>query len=114
MKYQSFAQSKRQHQYLNLPGEFKSRLPQEMVFTDMTSARADELYCNDENLLINLEEESDYLDSKSFNKFAKYVIFIAYWYLKRKPLRFYHITPVIIDELSFFDIIPVRNDSPLC
>jgi len=85
MKYQSFAQSRRQHQYLNLPGEFKSRLPQEMVFTDMTSARADELYCNDENLLIDLEEESDYLDSESFNKFAKYVIFIAYWYLKRKP-----------------------------
>ncbi len=85
MKYQSFAQSRRQHQYLNLPGEFKSRLPQEMVFTDMTSARADELYCNDENLLIDLEEESNYLDSESYNKFAKYVIFIAYWYLKRKP-----------------------------
>ena len=85
MKYQSFAQSKRQHQYLNFPGEFKSRLPQEMIFTDMTSARADELYFNDENLLIDLEEESDYLDSETFEKFAKYVIFIAYWYLKRKP-----------------------------
>jgi len=43
MKYLSFAQSKRQHQYLNLSGKFKSRLPQEMVFPDMTSSRADEV-----------------------------------------------------------------------
>jgi len=26
-KYLSYAQSKRQHQYLNLPGEFKQRYP---------------------------------------------------------------------------------------
>lgn len=84
LKYQSFAQSKRQHQYLGLPGEFKSRLPQEMVFTDMTSARADELYCTDEDLLIDLEEESDYVDGKTLKKFAKYLIFISYWYLQLK------------------------------
>ena len=59
-----FAQSKWQHQYFNLPEEFKSRLPQEMVFPNMTSARADEAYLNDEDLVFDLEEESDIIDDK--------------------------------------------------
>ncbi len=84
LKYMSFAQSKRQHQYLNLPGEYDVRLPQEMVFTDMTSARGDEIYYNNEDLLIDLEEESEYISPKTLEKFSKYAIFICYWYLKRK------------------------------
>ena len=85
MKYLSFAQSKRQHQYFNLPGEFKSRLPQEMVFPNMTSARADEVYLNDEDLVFDLEEESDIISDNKFNKFAKYLIFISYWHINKKP-----------------------------
>ena len=85
MKYLSFAQSKRQHQYFNLPGEFKSRLPQEMVFPNMTSARADEVYLNDEDLVFDLEEESDVMDCTKFDKFAKYLIFISYWHINKKP-----------------------------
>nr|WP_294999842.1 hypothetical protein [uncultured Methanobrevibacter sp.] len=84
MKYMNFAQSRRKHQYLGLPGNFKSRVPQEMIFTDMTSARADELYYNDENLLIDLEEESDYISTKTLEKFSKYSIFNSYWHIKRK------------------------------
>lgn len=57
MKYLTLAQSKRQHQYLGLPGEFKTRLPQEIVFPNMDSGRADEFYLNDENLLIDLEKK---------------------------------------------------------
>ena len=85
MKYLSFAQSKRQHQYLKLPGEFKSRLPQEMVFPNMTSARADEVYLNDENAVFDIEEESDLIGDNEFNKFAKYLIFISYWNINKKP-----------------------------
>ena len=72
LKYMSFAQSKRQHQYLNLPGEYDVRLPQEMVFTDMTSARGDEIYYNNEDLLIDLEEESEYISPKTLEKFIYY------------------------------------------
>ena len=43
MKYLSLAQTKRQHQYLGLPGEFKTRVPTEIVYPDMTLGRADEL-----------------------------------------------------------------------
>ncbi|WP_296875338.1 hypothetical protein [uncultured Methanobrevibacter sp.] len=60
LKYMSFAQSKRQHQYLNLPGEYDVRLPQEMVFTDMTSARGDEIYYNIK--LPRLVEAVDFLE----------------------------------------------------
>ena len=51
MKYLTLAQTKRQHQYLGLPGEFKTRLPQEVVFPDLDFGRADEYYLNDEDLI---------------------------------------------------------------
>lgn len=54
MKYLSMAQAKRQHQYLGLPGNFKTRLPQEVVFPNMDIGRADEYYLTDNDLLINL------------------------------------------------------------
>ena len=83
-KYANFAQIRRKHQYLGLPGNFKTRVPAEMVFTDMTTGRADELYYNDENLLIDLEEESDYINTKTLEKFSKYSIFNSYWHIRRK------------------------------
>lgn len=85
MKYLTFAQSKRQHEYLKLPGKFKTRLPQEIVFPDMDSGRADEFYYTDEGLLIDLEEESEYIIEKTLKKFSKYLIYGCYWYREGKP-----------------------------
>ena len=79
-KYQNLAQIKRQHQYLKLPGEFKTRLPQEIVFPNMVSGRVDEFYYNNEGLLINFEEESKPINPDTLMKFAKYIIFASYWY----------------------------------
>jgi len=80
MKYLSLAQTKRQHQYLGLPGEFKTRVPTEIVYPDMTLGRADELYYTNEQLLVDLEEESDYITEETLIKFAKYLIFEGYMY----------------------------------
>lgn len=77
-KYQSMAQSRRQHYYLGLPGEFKTRLPQEIIFPNMDSGRLDECYLNDEETVICLEEESDMITPVTLKKFAKYVIFLSY------------------------------------
>ena len=63
MKYLSMAQAKRQHQYLGLPGNFKTRLPQEVVFPNMDIGRADEYYLTDlEHPLIS----SSVLNNKLF------------------------------------------------
>lgn len=80
IKYSSIAQAKRQHQYFNLPGEFKTRLPQEIVFPNMTTGRQDECYINNEGLIIGFEEESKKITPKTLEKFAKYVIFRNYWH----------------------------------
>ncbi|MBE6499499.1 MAG: hypothetical protein E7Z80_02990 [Methanobrevibacter thaueri] len=77
-KYLSYAQSKRQHQYLNLPGEFKQRYPQEIVFRNMDGGRMDEVYQTDEGWVIDLEEESGEISPDTLKKFAKYVIFLSY------------------------------------
>ncbi len=71
MKYLSLAQTKRQHQYLNLPGEFKTRVPTEIIYPNMTLGRADELYYTDEQLLIDLEEESDNITEKTLLNFRQ-------------------------------------------
>ena len=39
MKYLTLVQVKRQHKYLGLPGEFKARYPQEIVFPNMEAGR---------------------------------------------------------------------------
>ena len=83
-KYQNLAQAKRQHQYFKLPGKFKTRLPQEIIFPNMISGRVDEYYYNDEGLLINLEEESKSITVKTLKKYAKYIIFGSYWYTDGK------------------------------
>ena len=83
MKYISLAQSIRQHQYLGLPGELKIRMPQEITFPNLEVARADEIYVNDEGLIINLEEESGDITPTTLDKFGKYVIFFSYRYLSQ-------------------------------
>ena len=84
MKYITMAQTKRQHQYLGLPEEFKIRLPQEVMFPNLESGRVDELYSTNKNLIINIEEESGYITEKTLEKFAKYAIFTSYRYYKKK------------------------------
>ena len=79
-KYESAAQTRRQHQYFGLPGEFRTRYPTELVFPNMESGRMDELYSTDENMLIDLEEESNQINEETLRKFGKYVIFISYMY----------------------------------
>ncbi len=83
LKYSSIAQSKRQHEYFGLPGEFKTRLPQEIVFPNMESGRQDECYINDKGLIICLEEESGEVTPKTLEKFAKYAIFRNYWHFPK-------------------------------
>ena len=48
MKYITMTQIKLQHEYLNLPGEFYSRYPQEIIFPNMKSGRVDEYYSTKE------------------------------------------------------------------
>lgn len=81
LKYQTLAQTKRLHQYLGLPGEFKTRLPQEIVFPNMDFGRVDEYYMTNEGLLVNFEEESGNITEKTKEKFSKYVIFASYRYM---------------------------------
>ena len=77
MKYETLAQTKRQHQYWGLQGEFKTPYPQEIVFPNMESGRLDALYSTNINMLVNLEEETKKPNEKTFEKFGKYVIFIS-------------------------------------
>ena len=79
-KYQNLAQVKRQHQYFGLPGEFKTRLPQEIIFPNMVSGRVDEYYYTNEGLLIDFEEESGPIITDTKKKYGKYVVFAAFWY----------------------------------
>lgn len=85
MKYCSMAQSKRQYQYLGLPGKFKNRVPQEIVFPNMDSGRMDECIIADKDLVVILEEESDDVGLNTLEKFAKYIIFVCFMYFPRKP-----------------------------
>ena len=116
MKYMTLAQTKRQHQYLGLPGEFKTRLPQEIVFPNLDFGRADEYYLNDEGLLINLEEESGDITNKTLDKFAKYVIFASYRYNgkvylmvichkdPKKDFEYYRYSPSLYIKVHYFFI----------
>ena len=76
----TLAQTKRQHQYLDLPGEFLSWLPQEIVFPNLEVGRADEFYYADESLIVDLEEESSEITDDTMVKFSRYVIFASYMY----------------------------------
>lgn len=83
LKYQALAQAKRLHQYLGLPGKFKTRLPQEIVFPNMVFGRADEYYLTEEDMVINLEEESGEIKKETKDKLSRYVIFASYRFLKK-------------------------------
>lgn len=80
MKYLTLVQVKRQHKYLGLPGEFKSRYPQEIVFPNMEAGRVDEYYSTKENLIINLEEESGDVNDVTLKKISNYAIFADFMY----------------------------------
>ena len=71
-KYSSIALNKRLHEYLGLPGTYERRYPTEVVTRDMENRRMDELYKTEENMLINLEEESSTLTENTLKKFAIY------------------------------------------
>ena len=114
MKYLSMAQAKRQHQYLGLPGNFKTRLPQEVVFPNMDIGRADEYYLTDNDLLINLEEESGHVTGKTLKKFSKYIIFAADRFNKNvylavvchknpnKSVEYYQHLPSVIIKVHYY------------
>ena len=114
MKYLSMAQAKRQHQYLGLPGNFKTRLPQEVVFPNMDIGRADEYYLTDNDLLINLEEESGHVTGKTLKKFSKYIIFAADRFNKdvylavvchknpNKSFEYYQHSPSVIIKVHYY------------
>ena len=116
MKYLTLAQAKRQHQYLGLPGEFKTRLPQEIVFPNMEFGRVDEYYYNDEGLLICLEEESGQITEKTLEKFAKYLIFASYNYTRnvflmvichknpKKDFEYFKCSPSLCIGVHYFHI----------
>ena len=83
MKYQAMAQSSLLHRYLGLPGEFRIRYPQEVILDNMDSGRMDELYLTDEDILINLEEESGHIGPETLSKYDKYHKFIRGKYNKK-------------------------------
>ena len=80
MKYLTLVQVKRQHKYFGLPGEFKARYPQEIVFPNMEAGRADEFYSTKENMIINLEEESEDVIDATLKKISNYAIFADFMY----------------------------------
>lgn len=83
IKYSSLAFRKRQHQYLKLPGKYIRRYPTEVVLPNMETGRMDELYSAKEKtqeLLINLEEESEEITDETLKKFGKYKTFGSFIY----------------------------------
>lgn len=114
MKYITMAQTKRQHQYLGLPEEFKIRLPQEVMFPNLESGRVDELYSTNKNLIINIEEESGYITEKTLEKFAKYAIFTSYRYItKRNYIYLYYVTKIQKRNTNIMNFHLPDNQNPL-
>ena len=116
MKYLSLAETKRQHEYFELPGNFKIRLPQEVVFPNMESGRADMLYFNDENTVFDFEEESGDITDTTRAKFVKYLIFVAFMYSKmlylavlchkdpKKEFEYYQYSDGLIIKINYYYI----------
>ena len=80
MKFNSQAVSRRQHEYLKLPGTFKALYPQEIIYPDMTNGRADDIHSNTDDTIINLEEERKDVTPETLEKIGRYVLFISYLY----------------------------------
>ena len=116
MKYKSLILNKHQHRYLNLPGEFEARYPQEIVFPNMDAGRADEFYSTVEGLMINLEEESGDITEKVLEKISNYVVFADFMYSKKpysavichkdpkKLFEYYERSPSIIIKVHYIYI----------
>ena len=83
MKYITMAQTRRQHEYLGLPEEYIALYPHEVIFPNMDAGRVDSYYATTGNLLVNLEEESDYVNEKTLSKLSKYAIFGDYFYSRK-------------------------------
>ena len=49
----------------------------------MDAGRVDSYYATTGNILVNLEEESDYVNEKTFSKLGKYAIFGDYFYSRK-------------------------------
>lgn len=81
-KYSSMALLRRQHEYLELPGEYETRYPTEVVFPNMDNGRMDDLYSVKEGMLINLEEETMDVSEKTLRKIARYRVFGDFVYSK--------------------------------
>ena len=115
-KYQSLILNKHQHEYLKLPGKFKARYPQEIVFPNMAAGRADELYSTVEGLIINLEEESGEIIPEVLEKISNYAVFSDFMYSKRpycaiichknpgKLFEYYERSPSIIIKIHLIYI----------
>ena len=113
MKYKTMAQTRRQHEYLGLPGEYIAMYPQEIVFPNMDAGRVDSYYSTTGNLLINLEEESDYIRDKTLSKLGKYAIFGDYFYSRemyvavichndpKKDFEYYQRAPSIFIKIHY-------------
>ena len=116
MKYKSLILNKHQHRYLKLPGEFEARYPQEIVFPNMDTGRADEFYSTVEGLMINLEEESGDITEKVLEKISNYVVFADFMYSKKpysviichkdpkKLFEYYERSPSIIIKVHYIYI----------
>ena len=116
MKYMSLAETKRQHEYFGLPGNFKTRLPQEVVFPNMESGRTDMLYFNDENTVFDFEEESGDITDVTRAKFVKHLIFAAFMYSKllylavlchkdpKKEFEYYQYSDGLIIKINYYYI----------
>ena len=83
LKYKAMAQSERLHRYLGLPGEYEAMYPQEIVFPNMESGRADDFHTTTDGTLIDLEEESEEVTEDTLPKYGKYTIFGAYMYSRK-------------------------------
>ena len=112
LKYKSLKQGKRLHSYLNLPGEYESLFPHEIVFPNMDSGRVDDFHSTKEGLLINLEEESEDITEETLGKFGRYAIFGEFMYSRRYYLAVLcHKDPKNYPE--FFEISPSIYLEPL-
>ena len=80
----------------------------------MDIGRADEYYLTDNDLLINLEEESGHVTGKTLKKFSKYIIFAADRFNKdvylavvchknpNKSFEYYQHSPSVIIKVHYY------------
>ena len=99
---------------MELPGEYRTSLPQEIAFPNLDFGRIDFLYYNDEGLLIDLEEESGDITEETLKKFGKYISFCIYRYSEniylavlchqnpKKEFEFYEVSPSFHIKVHYY------------